>query len=144
MHVPFNGAGPAIASVVGGHTPIGFATLASALSQIEAGQLRALAMLSGKRAGTFPAVPTMAEAGHPRIAGDVWIGLLAPAGTPSAIVDRLNREIVSALAEPDVGKILREQGLEPEASTPAQFGQRIKDEIVLWRGIVEAAKVKMQ
>ena len=142
MHVPFNGAGPAIASVVGGHTPIGFATLASAISQIEAGQLRALAMLSSKRVTTLPDVPTMAEAGYPQIEGDVWIGALAPAGTPGEIVDLLNREIASALARPDVTRILLEQGLSPLTSTPAQFGQRIRDEIILWRKIVETTKAR--
>ena len=142
VHVPFNGAGPAIASVVGGHTPIGFATLASAISQIEAGQLRALAMLSSKRVSTLPDVPTMAEAGHPRIEGDVWIAALAPVGTPAEIVDLLNRELNGALARPDVARILLEQGLSPTASTPAQLGQRIKDEIGLWRRIVETTRTR--
>ncbi len=142
VHVPFNGAGPAITSVVGGHTPIGFATLASAISQIEAGNLRALAMLSSKRVAKLPGVPTMAEAGHPEIEGDVWIGLLAPAKTPAPIVALLNREVTQALAQPDVDKIMQEQGLSPTAGTPEQFAERIRNEIPLWRKIVQATKAK--
>ena len=142
VHVPFTGAGPMIGSVVAGHTPIGFGTLASAISQIEAGQLRALAMLSSKRVASLPQVPTIAEAGHPELEGDVWIGVLAPAGTPAGILDALNREITSALAGPQLGKILEDQGLSPTASSRDQFGQRIKSEIVLWRRIVEETKIK--
>ena len=139
VHVPFNGAGPAITSIVGGHTPIGFATLASAISQIEAGQLRALAVLSKSRSKALPSVPTMAEAGRPPVDGDVWIGVLAPATTPAAIADLLHREISTALARPDVEKLLIEQGLATVNETRAAFGQRIKDEIVLWRSIVETS-----
>ena len=143
VHVPFNGAGPVIASVVGGHTPIGFGTLASAISQIEAGQLRALAVLSTTRSAALPNVPTIAEAGHPEIEGDVWIGVLAPAHTPAEVADLLNREITGILARPDIQKLLNDQGLAAAASSREAFGQRIKDEIVLWRKIVDAAKIKL-
>lgn len=140
VHVPFNGAGPVIASVVGGHTPIGFGTLASAISQIQAGQLRALALLSSKRVPSLPDVPTVTEAGHPELDGDVWIGILAPATTPADILDLLNREVAAALARPEVVKLFEDQGLTPAPSSRADLARRIKDEIPLWRGIVEATK----
>jgi tripartite-type tricarboxylate transporter receptor subunit TctC len=142
VHVPFNGAGPAITSIVGGHTPIGFATLASAISQIEAGQLRALAVLSKTRSKAAPSVPTMGEAGSPDVDGDVWVGVLAPAKTPAEITTLLHREISIILARPDVGKLFLDQGLTAVSSTREAFGQRIKDEIVLWKGIVEASSSK--
>lgn len=142
VHVPFNGAGPAIQAVVGGHTPIAFATLASAVTQIEAGQLRALAVLSRTRAAALPKVPTMAEAGHPQIEGDVWIGVLAPARTPDGITEQLHRELADILKRPDVGKLFNDQGLTPMAISRAAFGTRIVAEIEQWRKIVEAADIK--
>lgn len=142
VHVPFNGAGPAITSIVGGHTPIGFATLASAIPQIEAGNLRALAVLSKTRSKALPNVPTMAEAGQPEVDGDVWIGVLAPAKTPADVTNLLHREISAILVRPDIDKLLADQGLATVSSTREAFGQRIKDEIVLWRGIVETSSTK--
>src|SRR5262249_13277181 len=98
VHVPFNGAAPAIASAVAGHTPIVWSTLASAMQPLEAGQLRALAVTSKTRSQLFPDIPTTAEAGYPQIEGDSWVGLLAPAGTPNEIIGALQREIVAILA----------------------------------------------
>ena len=102
VHVPFNGAGPAMASVVAGHAPIGFSTLASAAAQIAGGQVRALAVTSKARSQLLPNVPTTAEAGHPDIEGDGWVGVFAPAGTPREIVAVLHREIVKIIALPDM------------------------------------------
>jgi hypothetical protein len=98
-HVPFGGAGPAVVSVVGGDTPIGFSSLAAALPQIKDGKLRALAVTSKTRSGALPEVPTMAEAGYPAIVGDSWVGVLVPPGTSKAIVTVLNREIVRIIGE---------------------------------------------
>lgn len=142
VHVPFTGAGPVIASVVGGHTPIGLGTLASAITQIEAGQLRPLAMLSSRRVTSLPDVPTIAEAGYPELDGDVWIGVLAPAKTPADILDRLNAEIVDMLKRPDVTKLFEAQGLTPGAGPRAEFAKRIREELPLWRKIVESTKAK--
>lgn len=95
VHVPFNGAGPEIASIVAGHTPIGWSALSSAAQQIKAGQLLALAVTSKTRSQLFPEIPTTAEAGYPDIQGDSWVGVLVPAGTPNEIIGVLHREMVS-------------------------------------------------
>jgi tripartite-type tricarboxylate transporter receptor subunit TctC len=100
VHVPFNGSGPAIASMVAGHTPIGFTSAATAAPQVKDGRLRALAVMSGTRMQVLPEVPTMAEAGHADIECDDWLALLAPAGTPKEITTLLHREVVDIIARP--------------------------------------------
>src|SRR5262252_3526080 len=102
VHVPFNGAAPAIASTVAGHTPITWGTIASAAQALEAGQLRPLAVASKRRSQLLADVPTTAEAGYPDIQGDSWVGLLAPAGTPDEIVSAVQRQIAKIIALPDV------------------------------------------
>jgi tripartite-type tricarboxylate transporter receptor subunit TctC len=102
VHVPFNGGAPAAASVIAGHTPIGFTSPTAAMQQVKDGKVRALAITGKSRSQTMPDVETMTEAGYPDIKGDSWVGLLAPAGTPKEIVSRLHREIVGILATDDV------------------------------------------
>ena len=142
VHVPFNGAGPAIASAVAGHTPIAWTTLASAAQPLEAGQLRALAVTSKTRSQLFPDVPTTAEAGYPEIQGDSWVGVLVPAGTPNEIIGTLRREIVRIIALPDVRKRLPALGFEIVGSTPEEFATRIKVEIETWGKVIRAANIK--
>jgi tripartite-type tricarboxylate transporter receptor subunit TctC len=144
VHVPFNGAGPAIASVVAGHSPIGFSTLASAAAQIAAGQLRALAVTSKARSQLLSSVPTTAEAGYPDIEGDGWVGVLAPAGTPKEIIAVLHREIVRVIALPDMKERLPTLGFEAVANTPEQFAERIKVELDTWGKVIRAANIKVQ
>ncbi|TMJ65613.1 MAG: hypothetical protein E6G80_19680 [Alphaproteobacteria bacterium] len=110
VHVPFNGAAPAVASAVAGHTPIALATVASAAQALEAKQLRALAVASKKRSQLLFDVPTTAEAGYPQIEGDSWVGLLAPAGTPREIIGAVRDEIASILESPDVKERLPSLG----------------------------------
>jgi len=142
VHAPFNGAGPAIASAVAGHTPIAWTTLASAAQPLEAGQLRALAVTSKTRSQLFPDVPTTAEAGYPEIQGDSWVGVLVPAGTPNEIIGTLRREIVRIIALPDVRKRLPALGFEIVGSTPEEFATRIKVEIETWGNVIRAANIK--
>jgi len=144
VHVPFNGAGPAIASVVAGHAPIGFSTLASAAAQIAGGQVRALAVTSKARSRLLPELPTMAEAGYPDIEGDGWVGVLVPAGTPKEIITLLHREIVRIIALPDMKERLPTLGFEPVASTPEEFAERIKVELETWRKVIRAANIKAE
>jgi len=142
--VPFNGAGPAIASVIGGHTPVGFSTVASAFSQVEGGQLRALAVTAKARSKQLADVPTTAEAGYPDIVGDIWVGVMAPAKTPAAIVARLNKELVEVIGQADMRERLAKVGFDPVASTPEAFGKQIATELETWRNVIQAAKIKAQ
>jgi tripartite-type tricarboxylate transporter receptor subunit TctC len=142
VHVPFGGGSPAIAAVVGGHTPVGFTSPAASIAQIKQGNLRALAITGDKRSQILPDVPTMAEAGYPEIVGDSWVGVLAPAGTPKEIIGLLQREIARIVALPDMQVRLAELGTEPIASTPEEFASRIKAEIATWAKVIRAAHIK--
>jgi tripartite-type tricarboxylate transporter receptor subunit TctC len=144
VHIPFNGGAPSVASVVAGHTPIGFTSPTASSSQIKDGKLRALAVTGRMRSQTLPDVETMTEAGFPDIKGDSWVGLLFPAGTPKDLVVALNREIAAVLALPDMRERLATLGNDPVASTPEEFGQRIKDEIPMWGDIIRRANIKPQ
>jgi tripartite-type tricarboxylate transporter receptor subunit TctC len=144
VHVPFNGGGPAIAAVVGGHTPIGFSSPAASIPQIKEGNVRALAITSKMRSQILPDVPTVAEAGYPEIEGDSWVGVLVPAGTPKDIISLLNREVVKIIALPDMKARLGELGYDPVASTPEEFAIRIKAEIETWAKVIRAAHIKAE
>jgi len=144
VHVPFNGGGPAIAAVVGGHTPIGFSSPAASIPQIKEGNVRALAITSKTRSQILPNVPTMTEAGYPEIEGDSWVGVLAPAGTPKDIISLLHREIVRIIALPDMKARLGELGYDPIASTPEEFATRIEVEIENWAKVIRAANIKAE
>ena len=142
VHVPFNGAAPAIASAMAGHTPIAWSTVASAAQALEAGQLRPLALASKTRSQLLSDVPTTAEAGYPDIQGDSWVGLLAPAGTPNEIIRAVQREIAAIIALPDVKERLPTLGFEAVASTPEEFASRIKVETEMWGKVIRAANIK--
>lgn len=143
-HVPFTGAGPSVVSVVGGHTPIGLASLAAALPQVRSGKVRALVMTSKTRSHALPDVPTMAEAGHPGIIGDSWVGVLVPKGTPKDIITILHCEIVQTISQPQTKERLSELGYEPVANSPQQFAADIKAEIETWAKVIAAANVRTQ
>jgi len=142
--VQFTGAGPAMQSTVGGHTPIAFSAVPPAAPQIQQGLLRGLAVTADKRSAALPDVPTMAEAGIRGQEAYTLTGILAPAGTPGEIVDRLYREIVAMVAEADVQKRLDELGFEVVASTPQEFALRITTEMAKWSQVIHEAKIKPQ
>jgi tripartite-type tricarboxylate transporter receptor subunit TctC len=144
VHVPFGGSGPAMASVVAGHTPIGFAALASAAPYAKDGQLRALALMSKARSETVPDVPTIAEAGYPGLDGDGWIGVLVPAGTPREIVNLLHQEIVKVIVRPDLSERLASIGLDWVASSPEEFARRMTTESEKWKKVIQAAGLKAE
>jgi tripartite-type tricarboxylate transporter receptor subunit TctC len=144
VHVPFAGGGPAAASLIGGHTPIGFNSPTTVVQHIKDGKLRALGITGARRSQSLPDVPTMAEGGYPDIKGDSWVGFLVPAGTPKDIVALLNREIAKVLALPDVKERLVTLGSDGVASTPEEFEQRIKTEIDTWGKVIRAANIKVQ
>jgi tripartite-type tricarboxylate transporter receptor subunit TctC len=142
VHVPFGGSGPAMSSVVAGHTPIGFAALSAAAPFAKDGKLRVLALLSKARSETLADVPTIAEAGYPGLDGDGWVGVLVPAGTPKEIVSLLNGEIVKLITQPDMKDRLEAIGFRPVASTPEQFADQMKVEGEKWSKVIRAAGLK--
>lgn len=144
VHVPFTGAAPAIQATVGGHTPIAFTALPPALSAVQSGQLRALGVASTERVAGLPDVPTFAEQGIKDQEADTLTGIVAPAGTPKAIVDLLHREIAAIVAQPDVRERLTTLGFKPVANTPDQFGERIRLEIDKWGKVVRDAKLRIE
>jgi tripartite-type tricarboxylate transporter receptor subunit TctC len=142
VHIPFSGGAPAIASVVAGHTPIGLVAPSVVIPLLEDGKVRALAVTSAARAQTLPGVATMAEAGHPGIEGESWVGFVVPAGTPKDIVATLNGEIVQIIAQPDMKQRLATLGSDPVGSTPEAFAARIKAELATWRKVIREAGIK--
>jgi tripartite-type tricarboxylate transporter receptor subunit TctC len=141
VHIPFNGAAPAIVSTTAGHTPIAFVALPAAASNIHDGQLRALAITDNKRSAAFPQVPTMAEAGFPDQESLFPMGLLAPAGTSKEIVDFWYREIAKIVALPDVKERLTALGFEPVANTPEEFASSIGKEVPRWATVIRDAHI---
>ena len=140
--VPFNGSGPALQSALGGHTPIFFVVLSPAVPLVKEGKMRALAVLSTSRSGALPDVPTIVEAGYPGIEADTQQCVLAPAGTPREIVDLIYRQIVAALATPDMKERLATLGFVPVANTPAEFAGMIGPEVARWKQIIREANIK--
>ncbi|MFL6796973.1 MAG: Bug family tripartite tricarboxylate transporter substrate binding protein [Xanthobacteraceae bacterium] len=144
VHVPFSGSGPAIASVLGGHTPICFAGIAAAEPHVKAGKLRGLVVMSNHRSPTLPSIPTIGETGYPGIVGDGWVGVLVPAGTPKDITAALYSEITRVLSERDIKERLAAVGLEPLAGTPEEFARTMKSESETWAQVIRAGNIKAQ
>ena len=141
--VPFTSAGLAMNSTIGGHTPIAFTALPPAMTNIQAGKLRGLAVMASKRSAGLPDVPTMAEAGIPDQESDTLTGIVAHAGTPKELIDRWHKEIVRIVALPDIQERLLKLGFDPIANTPAEFAARIKREAVKWDKVAKDAKISM-
>jgi len=142
--VPFPGAGPAITSTIGGHTPIAFTALPPVIAPAKDGKLRALAVMAEKRVSALPDAPTMAEAGVPGQEADTLTGIVAPAGTPKEIVELLAREIKKSVAKPEVKERLATLGFNPVANTPDEWQARIKLEIEKWGKVVRDANLKIE
>ena len=140
--VPFNGAGLAINSTIGGHTPIAFTALPPAMSNIKEGKLHGIAVLSTRRSPSLPDVPTNVEAGVPDLESDTLTGIVAPAGTPNEIIERWHRNIVQMVAIPDVKERLESLGFVPVANTPQEFDQRLKTEMEKWGKVVRDANIR--
>jgi len=138
-HVPYNGASPAQTAIAGGQVDMGFMSALSAMPLMQSGRLRAIAVTSDKRLPQLPDVPTMAEAGFPAFEVSSWQGLLAPAATPPAIVDKLQQEIARILATPEVRERLAAVAAEPVGSTPTQFRAHIEAEISRWAAVAKRA-----
>jgi tripartite-type tricarboxylate transporter receptor subunit TctC len=139
LHVPYKGSGPAVADLVGGQVNLMFDNMPSSLPHVKSGRLRAIAVTSAKRSPAAPDLPTIAESGVPGYEAVAWFGVLAPAGTPPAIVKKLNAEIIKVLKSPDVAERLSSQGAEPVSNTPEQFSAYIKSEMAKWAKVIKAS-----
>jgi tripartite-type tricarboxylate transporter receptor subunit TctC len=142
VHVPFNSAGQAVTSTMGGHTPLAFTSLPPAVPLIKDGRLHALAVTSPQRSSALPDVPTMAEQGYPAIEGDGWFAFIVPAATPGQVIDLLYREIARALADGEIRKKLDALGFVAVSKTPAESDAMFRSEGDRWTKIIRSAGIK--
>jgi tripartite-type tricarboxylate transporter receptor subunit TctC len=141
-HVPYKGGGPAVLAVLTGEITMLFATMPSAMAQVKDKRLKALAVTSRKRSSAAPELPTMIEAGVKDFDVSIWIGVMAPRGSPDAAIARLNKEVAKALHAPEVASRLRSEGYEPVGSTPNEMTASIKTESAIWARVIKAAGIK--
>ncbi len=144
VNVPYKGGAPGMIALLGGQVQLYFATISTALPQIHAGKLRALAVTSARRSVAAPEFPTIAEAGVPGYQHASWVGTLAPAKTPRPVVTRLHAEVVKIVHLPEVKNALLREGLEAVGNSPEEFAAIIKNEIAKWKKVVKAAGIKAE
>jgi tripartite-type tricarboxylate transporter receptor subunit TctC len=139
VHVPYKGGAPAMIDLIAGQIQLIFSSPPTAVPQVKAGKIRALAVTTAKRSAILPELPTIAESGLPGFEADNWYGIVAAARTPRAIVGRLNAEFVRILSMPEVREVLLRQGLEVAPGTPEAFGAYMKSEYVKWARVIADA-----
>lgn len=144
VHVPYRGAAPALQDLIGGHVPMMFDIVPFALQHIREGNVRGLAVATTQRLAVLPDLPTMAEAGFPEVQGGAWFALFAPAKTPPAVVDWLNREAREAFTAPDVRQRLEPRGVVLVLGTPAQLGSHVAADTERWAKVIKTAGIKLE
>ena len=144
LHVPYKGIGPALTDVLGGHISLMVSSPVSSQPHVQSGKLRGLAITGRSRLAALPSVPTMIESGVPNFESTTWFGMLAPAGTPPAIIARLNKDFVALLQRPDAREQISRTGADPVGNSPEQFAAHIKSEIAKWGKVVKAARIQVQ
>jgi tripartite-type tricarboxylate transporter receptor subunit TctC len=142
VHVPYKSVGPALTGLLGNEVSILMSTFASALPHVKANRLRAYAVTTARRVEPLPDVPTVAESGVPGYEYATWYGMLAPAGTPRHILDKLNQATVATIRSPELARVYAAQGINPRPSTPAEFAKYLNSEIEKWVGVVRAANIE--
>jgi tripartite-type tricarboxylate transporter receptor subunit TctC len=142
VHVPHKASGEMRSAVIGGHVQMAFDAVTTMTANVKAGQVRALGTSSSKRSSVLPEVPTIAEAGVPGYESTIWIGLMAPAGTPKPIVDKLNSEIRKVIAKPDVKAAWDKQGAVALNMSPTEFDAYLRKDIDKWAKVVKEANIK--
>jgi tripartite-type tricarboxylate transporter receptor subunit TctC len=142
VHVPYQGAPPAVSDLLAGHTQVMFSSAATVMPHVSAGKLKALAWAASKRSSVAPELPTVAELGLPDLDASIWFGLMAPVGTPPDIIDKLARELNTALKSPELLSSFRSQGYEPLGGTPQDFSRYIDSELRKWTAAAQIAGVK--
>ena len=143
-HIPYKGSAPVVADLIGGQVDVMFDNLPYVIQHVKGGRMKALAVSSAKRSPAAPDVPTVAESGVPGFDVTVWFGLLAPAGVPREIIQRLNAECVRIIGTHEVTERFRNQGVEPRTGTPEQFGDLVKSEVVRWAKVIKDAGIKAE
>jgi len=143
-HVPYKGSGPALTDTISGVTQVFFSSASTAVPQIQGGKLRPIAVTGPARIPALPDVPTVAEAGVPNYNVILWHGLIGPKGMPPAIVAKLNAAVSKALKLKETEEKLKTDGVAPAGGSPEQFGKTIRDEIVMWRKVVQDANIKAE
>lgn len=142
VHVPYKGGGPAMLDLVAGNIELIFANAASAVGQIKAGKVKGIAVTTGQRSRLMPDLPTVSESGIAGFEANNWLGIVVPSKTSAAIVNRLNKDLTTTLATPEVAESLFRQGFEVHPSTPGEFGQYIRAEISKWSKVVKVSGAK--
>ena len=142
VHIPYKGAGAATAAVVGGQVQMLFTSTGAAMPHIRSGRLKALGVTTAKRSAVLPEVPTIAETGFPGFQVDGWYALIAPVGTPKAVVDKIYRDIADVLKNPDVATRIQSFGLEPNGLSPHEFSGYIRAELKKWGKVIKEAGIK--
>ena len=143
-HVPYKGGGPAMVDLIGGQAQVSVGSLIQMLPHIRSGKLRALGTTGAKRSPALPDVPTVAEAGVPGYEATNWWGILAPAGTPQVVVDRLNKELAAIALSAEAKKRFESEGAEAVQMSPAEFGKHVADETVKWARVVKEAGISAE
>lgn len=143
-HVPYKGSAPAVMAILGGEIDVLFDNLPNLIQHVKAGKVKALAVTGTNRSPLLPSLPTVAEAGVPGYEVNVWFGMQLPAGTPKPLVERINKDIVHILRQPDVIKLFRDQGVEVIASTPDEFGNILHTEVAKWTEVIKDANIKVE
>jgi tripartite-type tricarboxylate transporter receptor subunit TctC len=144
VHVPHKASGDARTAVLGGHVQMMIDAITTTAPTVTGGQLRALGTTGKTRSGLLPDVPTVSEAGVPGYEATIWLGIMAPAGTPKAIVDKLNTEINKVLAKPDVKAAWAKQGAVPITMSPSEFDKYLRGDIEKWANVIQKAGIKTQ
>ncbi|MGZ5172488.1 MAG: tripartite tricarboxylate transporter substrate binding protein [Burkholderiales bacterium] len=144
VHIPYKGAGAAIREVLGAQVQIMFSAPAAVIPHVRSGKLRALAAATHERLPELKEIPTLAELGYPAVEASNWYGVLAPAGTPRSIIEKLNREIVKTMQISEVKEALFKQGYDAVSTTPEQFGKLIRDDFQKWKKVVSASGMQIE
>ena len=144
VHIAYKGGGPAMVDLLGGHVPLLFASMATAVPHVKSGKIRGLAVTTPARVPAIPEVPTVAELGFPGYEAQIWFGMVGPANLPADIVARTGRALAVALADKSVQESIRALGYEPAPGTPAQFAAIIRSDLEKWRKVVRTANIKVE
>ena len=142
-HVPYKGGAPALVELLGGHIPVLFSSMGSASAHLEAGRVKGLAVTSIKRAKMLPNVPTLAESGYPGFDAQIWFGFVGPAGLPDNVMKVLVPAFNEAMKDPDIVKMIENEGYDPLNLTPAQMHDKIKSDLVQWARVIKEANVTL-